>query len=79
MSLKIETITAFVATDKEGNEGIMGFKSTDAWMPMVCADEERIKSILPMAIKISEMSGQPFRVIKFTNRKDITEQLNIES
>ena len=48
-------------------------------MPMVCADEERIKSILPMAIKISEMSGQPFRVIKFTNRKDITEQLNIES
>ena len=74
MPLKIETITAYVATDKEGNEGIMGFLGPDgAWIPMIGADQERLKSAYAMAEQISALSGLPFRVLQFSTVTDITE------
>lgn len=72
--MKIETITAFVASDAEG-EGIMGMNTRDGWVPFIGADEARIKSLYPMAQKISEMSGKSFKVIRFSSQEDITKEI----
>jgi hypothetical protein len=71
MVLKIESITAFVAVDREGNEGIMAFNGPLGWMPMVCADEARVESIRPMAEKVREKTGVEYRVLRFSRREEV--------
>ena len=68
--LKIEQMFAFVACDEKG-EGVMGFKGSDGWMPMVGADMDRVKSLLPMAVAM----GVDFKILKFEGRVDITDQI----
>lgn len=68
--LKIEQMFAFVAYDEEG-EGVMGFKVSDGWMPMVGADMDRVKSLLPVAVAM----GVDFKILKFEGRVDITDQV----
>jgi hypothetical protein len=74
--LKIEELFAFVAEDAEG-EGLMGFKMPGAntMMPMVGGDMKRVASLYPIAEHISKITGKPFRVLKFSTRKDITEDV----
>jgi len=70
---KVEVMYAFVVEDK-GDEGIMGFKVSDGWMPMVGADMDRVKSLMPIAREISKVTGLPFKVLKFSTRVDITDR-----
>ena len=74
-TLKINTITAFIATDSEGNEGIMGFKGEDEWLSMIGADENRITSLFPIANEMSKLSGMPYKIVRFTTMTDITEEV----
>jgi len=74
-TLKIDTITAFVITDDEGNEGVMGFKGSEGWVPMIGANEARITSLLPVAKLISGITERPFRIIQFSTMTDITEEV----
>lgn len=71
----ITKVTAFVAIDlKDGDESVMAFLGPDGvWMPLVCADEARIKSMLPLAEAISAESSTPYRVIQFSTREDVTD------
>lgn len=49
----IEEMFAFCAEEKEGDEGVIGFKATNGdWIPLVGADMNRIKSILHIAEQI---------------------------
>jgi len=73
--LKINSITAFIATDDQGNEGIMGFKGDDGWVPMIGADETRIISLLPIAKQMSKLVKMPFKIVQFTTMTDITEEV----
>ena len=77
MDLKITEMYAFIATEKDGQEGIMAFydASTGMMLPMVGADVARVKSLLMMAETISRASGATYRICKFTNRQDITDQV----
>jgi hypothetical protein len=76
--LKIDAMFAFVAQGPEG-EGVMGasmvIAGREMMMPLVGADLNRIKSLLPYAKMISEQSGQPFRIYRFDNKTDITDQV----
>ena len=72
--LKIECLFAFVAENEEG-EGVMGVGSPMGLVPLVGADMSRVKSLYPIAIDVSKITGIPFRVVKFTNRQDITEEV----
>jgi hypothetical protein len=79
MAFKIEKLTAFVAVDDKGEEGIMGSKMADgSWMPLIFADEKRLEQIYPIAVEISKMSGMRFRVIQFDNRVDVTERTRVK-
>jgi len=75
-NFKITTLTAFVAIDPEdGDEGVMGFKTNNGWIPLVCADEARIKQMLPIAEKISTETGTKYRILQFSTREDVTDQV----
>lgn len=76
--LKIDAMYAFVARGPEG-EGIMGTSMfiDGRWMmmPLVGADLDRIKFLLPHAQEVSRQSNTPFRIYKFDNKTDITDQI----
>jgi hypothetical protein len=78
MSFKITTLTAFISIDKNDEEGVMAFNSDQGWVPLVCADEARIKSMLTIAEDIKKMSGMPYRIIQFSVRTDVTEEIKEE-
>lgn len=71
----ISTVTAFVSVDKDGNEGVIGMMSSMGWVPFVCADEKRIASLYPHAKELSKASGIPFKVLQFSTRTDITNEI----
>lgn len=76
--LKIDAMFAFVAQGPEG-EGIMAasmiIDGQLMMMPMVGADLDRVKCLMPTALEISRASGKTFRVYRFDNKTDITDQL----
>ncbi len=63
--LRIVELYAFVAKDKDGHEGIMGFKNGDQWFPMIGADIDRVDSLIPIADKISAVTGQQYEIRYF--------------
>lgn len=76
--LTIDAMYAFVADtgEAEVGEGIMGFldQTTNQWIPMVGADMARVEQLYRMAELIALSQGVTFKVLKFSNREDITEQ-----
>lgn len=70
MTLSIDTITAFIAVDDDG-EGIMAFMGPQGWMPMVAADQARVDILRPMAHEAATAAGKRCVVAQFSARKDI--------
>jgi hypothetical protein len=64
---KITEMYAFVMVDgEEDDEGIIGFKSqTGEWLPMVGADMERVKSLIPIANMLSRELEKPYKILRF--------------
>ena len=61
---------------KDGDEGIMAFEGANGvMMPLVCADEARIESMLPFAEDIRAHTGCQYRIIQFSTREDVTDQV----
>lgn len=75
MSFTITKLTAYIATDEKGEEGVVSFMGTDGkWMPLICADERRIQLMHRMAMQISASTGKSLKIIQFSERKDVTEE-----
>ncbi len=72
---KIQTVTAFVATDDDGVEGVMGAKLGQVYYPMICADTERVASMFPIAEGIARATGIKYRILEFLVRVDVTEEI----
>lgn len=73
---KITEMFAFVTSDTDENdEGVLGVGTSQGLMPMVGADMSRVKSLIPIADKITEKTGKPYRIIKFSSMTDITEEV----
>lgn len=68
---KIKTVHAFIATEADGTEGIIGMQTKNGWMPFVAADEERIESLRPLAIEIAKAAGVQIVVAKFSVRENV--------
>jgi hypothetical protein len=72
----ITKVTAFVGIDpNNGDEGVFGFKGEDGWIPLICADECKIESMLPIAEQIAAATGRSYRIIQFSTREDVTDQV----
>lgn len=77
MNKKITEMFAFVAEDN--GEGVMGaMTNSGIMMPLVGADMARVTSLYPWAMRIKETTGKPFKILKFSTREDITEQVKKE-
>jgi len=71
---RIDEMFAFVAEESgPDDEGLIGFKSGDSWIPMVGADMARVNSLKPVAKQISKITGKSVKVLRFTNREEIEE------
>lgn len=68
---KIKTIHAFIATEDDGTEGIIGMQTPDGWMPFVAADSDRLESLRPYAIEIAKAAGTRVTIAEFSIRKDV--------
>lgn len=76
---KIEKLYAYIAHEKKDpdDEGVtaflmpaMGFKG-EQWMPMVGADEARMKSLKQKAQEIANTTGQKIALAEFSVRTDL--------
>jgi hypothetical protein len=75
MAFKIESIWAYVSEDEKGEEGICGFNDprTNQWIPMIAADETRLKSLKPFAHQIAIVTKRKVKLVKFSIREDMGE------
>jgi hypothetical protein len=75
--LKIEEMYAIVAVGPEG-EGVMGgsmvIEGQPMMVPFVGADIARIKQLLPFAKQVATASKTSFKIYKFSNKTDITNE-----
>jgi hypothetical protein len=76
MAFTIETVTAFISVAHDGEEGVLGATIGNTIVPLICADPERVKSMFPIAQRISRETGIPYRVIQLSVRTDITDEIN---
>ena len=73
MSLKIEKMYAFISEDKDGNEGVVGVRTGQEWVPLVGADMSRVNLLIPLAQQIVNKTKRPIKILMFTDRKEINE------
>ena len=68
---RIEHLWAFLSVD-EGGEGVCAAPMDGLGaVPLIAADEARLKSIRPMAQQIAKLFGKPVRLAKFGSREDV--------
>jgi hypothetical protein len=68
---RIEHLWAWISFDESG-EGVCAFVTQDGLaVPLIAADEVRLRSMRPQAERIAKMSGKPVRLVQFTTRRDI--------
>jgi hypothetical protein len=71
---KIKKITAFVAVDENGTEGVMGAQMGNTSMPLVCADDIRVAKMFPIAEAIKHATGKDYKILQFNSFIDVTKQ-----
>lgn len=71
---KITEMWAYIIEDDgPDDEGVTAFQPVggDAWMPMVGADEARMKSLRPMAKRLATLHGKPIKLVRFSVREEV--------
>jgi hypothetical protein len=69
---KIEHIWAFVSFDEcDQSEGVIGVTMNGTMMPLIAADENRLRSLRPIAFKVAIMHGITVKLIKFSSREEV--------
>lgn len=68
--LRIDAIWAVLAEGERG-EGVCGARFGQNWVPLVAADEARLKSILPIARGIAKENGMKLKLVKYSVREDV--------
>jgi hypothetical protein len=84
-NLKIDALYAYLAQTDDGYEGVMAMSvpvqpphnNQMIMLPMVGADVDRIKSLLPIAKQIALASGLTFRIYRFDNKVEITDEIEL--
>lgn len=73
---RIDTITAYIALDHDGTEGVVSWQAPDGThMPLVAADEARADALLPIAQAISRATGTRVSKVRFSTRDVLVEDV----
>jgi hypothetical protein len=73
---RIDAIWAFVSVDPDdGNEGVLSapLLGPGTQVPLIAADEARLKSLWPIARMIASRSGMRCQLVKFHTREVVEE------
>jgi len=71
-TLKIDSIWAFISVDEDGNEGVCAAPIQGLGpVPMIAADERRLKSLIPIAEHLAKHSGMTIKLIRLTAREEV--------
>jgi hypothetical protein len=73
---RIDAIWAFVSVDPgDGNEGVLSgpLLGPGSLVPLIAADEARLKSLWPWARMIASRSGLRCQLVKFHTREVVEE------
>lgn len=62
---KIERIYAWIATEKDGSEGVPAMIAAGWHHPMLGADRERVESYRPQVVTLRKELGIPIRLVCF--------------
>lgn len=68
---KITEIFAFIATEADGREGVVAAMLGGMMVPLVGADQARVKSLLPLARQIAQATGRQVQLARFSVREDL--------
>lgn len=72
-TFKIKSVWAFISED-EGGEGLVGAPMMGmGTMPLIAADEARLKDLKPLAREVAKLTKKKIKLIKLTMREDIEE------
>lgn len=80
---RIEGLYAIICYDaKEDSEGLPAIEGPFAdghnvLMPLIAADEERMKSILPLARNLAAQSKKPMKLVYFTGMQ-VLEEIKVD-
>ncbi|MHC2583640.1 hypothetical protein ACVI1J_004143 [Bradyrhizobium diazoefficiens] len=71
---RIDAVWAFISMD-EGGEGLCAgpLMGPGSLVPLIAADEVRLKLLLPWARGIAQASGKAIKLVKLSHREDIME------
>ncbi|MCA1455908.1 hypothetical protein I6F35_22335 [Bradyrhizobium sp. BRP22] len=70
--LRIYKVYLFVSVDEHG-EGVCAAPvlGPGTVVPLIAADQARLRALLPWAGHIAEMSGKPIKLLTFTSRAEL--------
>ena len=67
---RIEELTAFLALDEDGNEGLMHAHTGRGTMALIAADADAVEQYRPLAEHIAG-EGKTIRLVRFSVREDL--------
>lgn len=70
MGFVVDELFACIATDEDGDEGVMAAQLGDTWLPLVAADLIRIQQYIPVA----NATGVDYKIKHFQLLGDISEE-----
>ena len=71
---KVQKLTAFVAVDDNGTEGVIKAQLGNTTLPLICEEEIRIRTLYTIAEAIKAATGQEYKILQFSNCIDVTKQ-----
>jgi hypothetical protein len=70
VGFRIRSLWAWVTIDDDDDESIPGARlPTGDWLPLIGADEERLRSLRPRVEAIARQLGRPISLVRFTERE----------
>lgn len=72
MPLKITELWAWVVTHDDGSEGVPAANLIPGHLvPLMGADEERMRSLEQTAREIATLKGMPLKLMRFTHAEEV--------
>lgn len=73
---KVKSIYAFIARDKDGNEGIVahGFDSSSNVRPLICSSEKLLPMLKKLALQCKQFSGgKTIHLVRYDKATELEE------
>lgn len=68
---RVTELYAFLVVDPDGDEAVPAVRFGDVCMPLVAADEVRLRELRPLAEQAATAGGRPVQLARFEARHDM--------